>query len=187
MSHQPHPHPSRVPFPRAQCDLSCRCPNFYDLMGCLFTMPGQYTQPGFDNCEATDTHQVGVLANGSYFRQGDAATPLPDAYAPAPASSNCKSVSSPSASGVTYTWNQALATAAPSIDPNAGNSPTSVSGTNAGSPSSSSSTSGSSAASPTSSGGRSAAAGAHAPIAWHFQALCAGTSAALTFAFFALG
>ncbi|KAH9821938.1 hypothetical protein DFH28DRAFT_923398 [Melampsora americana] len=82
------------------------CKNTYDLMGCLWTMPGDYEQPGFTNCEANLDLPVGAYpgdgtATTSTFVQGQTPTPLPVA---APASSLCQTSTSPAASGVTYYW-----------------------------------------------------------------------------------
>ncbi|PWN49575.1 hypothetical protein IE53DRAFT_136437 [Violaceomyces palustris] len=85
------------------------CRNSLDLMGCLFTMPGDYDTPGFTNCQADPGLVVGAF-NATYtFSQG--MTPTPTIAPPAPQSSQCTTTASPTASGVTYTWNQEAAAA----------------------------------------------------------------------------
>ncbi|KAK4048520.1 hypothetical protein OIV83_004688 [Microbotryomycetes sp. JL201] len=79
------------------------CRNTFDLMGCLWTMPGDYTTEGFTECEADSDLPIGVYNSSYTFQQGDPYTPPPVA---APSSSNCRTVSSPAASGVTYTFAQ---------------------------------------------------------------------------------
>ncbi|KDN50864.1 hypothetical protein K437DRAFT_255037 [Tilletiaria anomala UBC 951] len=84
------------------------CNNRYDLMGLLFVMPdNDIANAGFTNCDATDPLPVGHYPGGSTFQQGDSSTPDASHYPPAPSSSNCQTVSPPTSSGVTYTWNQA--------------------------------------------------------------------------------
>lgn len=82
------------------------CKNTYDLMGCLWTMPGDYEEPGFTNCEANLDLPVGAYpidgsTATSTFVQGQMPTPLP--VAP-PHSSLCQTTASPAPSGVTYYW-----------------------------------------------------------------------------------
>ncbi|KAL8279129.1 hypothetical protein RQP46_008385 [Phenoliferia psychrophenolica] len=77
------------------------CRNTFDLMGCLWVMPGDYQQEGFTNCQADLDLPVGVYNESYTFAQGQSYTPPPVA---APSSSNCVTVASPTASGVTYTW-----------------------------------------------------------------------------------
>ncbi|KAM0755723.1 hypothetical protein T439DRAFT_351476 [Meredithblackwellia eburnea MCA 4105] len=79
------------------------CRNTFDLMGCLWVMPGDYAQPGFTNCQADSELPVGVYNSSYTFAQGQSFTPPPVA---APTSSSCSTIASPSASGVTYTWAQ---------------------------------------------------------------------------------
>lgn len=134
------------------------CRNTFDLMGCLWNQPGDYDQPqAFTNCEANADLPIGVYNSSYTFSQGMSVTPTP---VTAPASSNCKTVASPTASGVTYTWNQEAA-ASPSASSKSG----SGSSGSSGSGSSGSSSSGSS------SGSKSGAAS----ISGHFNAyaLCA--------------
>ncbi|KAH9451907.1 hypothetical protein Pst134EA_025846 [Puccinia striiformis f. sp. tritici] len=61
------------------------CKNTYDLMGCLWVMPGGRLPP----------------PGPQTFHQGDLTTPLPVA---APASSACVAAASPAPLGVTYYW-----------------------------------------------------------------------------------
>lgn len=90
------------------------CKNVYDLMGCLWNQPGDYDQPqAFTNCDANADLPIGVYNSSYTFSQGMSVTPTP---VTAPASSNCQTVASPTASGVTYTWNQE-ATASRSASP----------------------------------------------------------------------
>ncbi|KAK4053633.1 hypothetical protein OIO90_003872 [Microbotryomycetes sp. JL221] len=79
------------------------CQHQYDLMGCLWTMPGDYTEPGFTDCDADSDLPIGVYNSSYTFYQGDEVTPPPVA---APSSSNCRTTTSPSPSGVTYTFAQ---------------------------------------------------------------------------------
>jgi len=84
------------------------CNNQFDLMGCDFVAPGDYEKCGFDNCVANADLPVGVYNSSYSFTQGMSATPLVPVTAPA--SSQCTPVSSPTASGVTYSWANPVAT-----------------------------------------------------------------------------
>ncbi|KAJ7067883.1 hypothetical protein C8F01DRAFT_1116102 [Mycena amicta] len=64
------------------------CQHVYDVMGCDWNMPGQYSA-GFDSCSADSGEPMGVYGT-STFHQGDAVTPDPH---PAPSSSSCATVS----------------------------------------------------------------------------------------------
>ncbi|KAI9625384.1 hypothetical protein KEM48_010956 [Puccinia striiformis f. sp. tritici PST-130] len=95
------------------------CKNTYDLMGCLWVMPGgeftssisvpsfhpntNYETSGFSNCNANFDLPVGAYPppGPQTFHQGDLTTPLPVA---APASSACVAAASPAPLGVTYYW-----------------------------------------------------------------------------------
>lgn len=79
------------------------CKNTYDLMGCLWVMPGDYETSGFSNCNANFDLPVGAYPppGPQTFHQGDLTTPLPVA---APASSACVAAASPAPLGVTYYW-----------------------------------------------------------------------------------
>ncbi|KAI8454541.1 hypothetical protein BY996DRAFT_6413811 [Phakopsora pachyrhizi] len=82
------------------------CKNTFDLMGCLWVMPGDYETPGFTDCEANPDLPVGVYpVNGtptvSAFHQGASPTPPP---VNAPASSQCVKTASPAPSGASYYW-----------------------------------------------------------------------------------
>ncbi|KAM0786022.1 hypothetical protein ACM66B_006837 [Microbotryomycetes sp. NB124-2] len=79
------------------------CRNTFDLMGCLWTMPGDYLEEGFTECQADSDLPIGVYNSSYTFQQGDSYTPPPVA---APSSSNCRTMSSPAPSGVTYTFAQ---------------------------------------------------------------------------------
>jgi len=83
------------------------CNNRFDLLGCDFTAPGDYEKCGFVDCQANADLPVGVY-NASYtFTQGMSPTPTP---VTAPASSQCTTIQSPSAAGVTYSWAAPIAT-----------------------------------------------------------------------------
>ncbi|GAC99213.1 macrophage activating glycoprotein [Pseudozyma hubeiensis SY62] len=108
------------------------CRNTFDLMGCLWTQPGDYDQPqAFTNCDANADLPTGVYNSSYTFSQGMSVTPPP---VTAPASSNCKTVASPTASGVTYSWNQVAAAspAASSTSKSNGGSSGSTSGSSSG-------------------------------------------------------
>ncbi|CDR88572.1 uncharacterized protein SPSC_04399 [Sporisorium scitamineum] len=111
------------------------CRNTFDLMGCLWNQPGDYDEPqAFTNCDANADLPIGVYNSSYTFRQGMSVTPPP---VTAPASSNCRTVASPTASGVTYSWNQEAAAAASpsstSSKSSGGGSSTSSSGSGSGS------------------------------------------------------
>ncbi|SNX84879.1 uncharacterized protein MEPE_03588 [Melanopsichium pennsylvanicum] len=96
------------------------CKNTYDLMGCLWNQPGDYDEPqAFTNCEANADLPIGVYNSSYTFSQGMSVTPTP---VTAPASSNCATVASPTASGVTYTWNQEAAASPTSSSKSSGGS-----------------------------------------------------------------
>ncbi|KAL7005084.1 hypothetical protein EMMF5_005324 [Cystobasidiomycetes sp. EMM_F5] len=100
------------------------CQHVYDVMGCDFNMPGDYSD-GFGTCQADSGQPMGVYpangnAWGSTFWQGQAYTP--QAQAPG-ASSKCSSITdlkygqlAPSVTGVTITptSSSATVTSAPS-------------------------------------------------------------------------
>ncbi|KAK4702844.1 hypothetical protein P7C70_g3375, partial [Phenoliferia sp. Uapishka_3] len=65
--------------------------------------PGDYQQEGFTNCQADSDLPVGVYNSSYTFAQGQSFTPPAVA---APSSSSCVTVASPTASGVTYSWDQ---------------------------------------------------------------------------------
>lgn len=96
-------------------DSYAYCKNTYDLMGCLWVMPGDYDTAGFTNCDANYDLPVGSYPPpGSTFVQGDPITPAP---VNAPASSQCSSTASPQASGVTYYWANGVAPATQTAGP----------------------------------------------------------------------
>lgn len=120
------------------------CRNTFDLMGCLWNQPGDYDQPqAFTNCDANADLPIGVYNSSYTFSQGMSVTPAP---VTAPASSNCQTVASPTASGVTYTWNQVAAASATAMS-------TGKAGSGSSRSPSSSTTSGSTSTSTSSSGG----------------------------------
>ena len=107
------------------------CRNTFDLMGCLWNQPGDYDQPqAFTNCDANADLPIGVYNSSYTFSQGMSVTPAP---VTAPASSNCKTVASPTASGVTYTWNQEAAASPTSSSKSSGGSSGSSSGSSSAS------------------------------------------------------
>ncbi|ETS59926.1 hypothetical protein PaG_05899 [Moesziomyces aphidis] len=134
--------PGSPVFCMRMCPSYGYCKNIYDLMGCLWNQPGDYDQPqAFTNCDGNADLPIGVYNSSYTFSQGQSVTPPP---VTAPASSNCRTVASPTASGVTYTWNQEAA-ASPS-------SSASKSGSAAGASGSSGSSGGSKNAAPSLSG-----------------------------------
>ncbi|XP_006463015.1 hypothetical protein AGABI2DRAFT_43698, partial [Agaricus bisporus var. bisporus H97] len=64
------------------------CQHIYDVMGCMWNMPGNYDS-GFDTCQADTGEPMGVYGSSTFF-QGQPATPPPH---PAPSSSNCMTTS----------------------------------------------------------------------------------------------
>lgn len=97
------------------------CKNTFDLLGCLWTMPGDYDKPGFTSCEAAADLPVGVYRAGATvtaYKQDVTAVPAP--VAPPP-SSNCATTVSPAPMGVNYYWGGgpvATATTSPTTSPN---------------------------------------------------------------------
>ncbi|KDQ08602.1 hypothetical protein BOTBODRAFT_48091 [Botryobasidium botryosum FD-172 SS1] len=82
------------------------CEHIYDIMGCDWNMPGDYTAGSFTSCEGSNsTEPMGVYGT-STFHQGDAVTP---AAHPAAPSSNCKTI--------TTVKNQAATTPSASLFP----------------------------------------------------------------------
>jgi len=79
-------------------DARKHCQHIYDIVGCDFNMPANYSSGIFENCKGDTTYFPGLysvsLANGTYatstFRQGQAKTP--EAHLAAP-SSECQFVS----------------------------------------------------------------------------------------------
>jgi len=66
------------------------CNHIYDVLGCDWNMPGNYSPDVFENCLGASGEPMGVYG-GSTFHQGDGATPPPH---PAPPSSSCTPISS---------------------------------------------------------------------------------------------
>ncbi|KAG8969308.1 hypothetical protein FRC03_003409 [Tulasnella sp. 419] len=74
------------------------CQHIYDIVGCGFNMPGNYTEGVFESCKGDSTYFPGLYsvsaADGSWststFRQGQAKTPDPHPAAP---SSECVFIS----------------------------------------------------------------------------------------------
>ncbi|KLO14420.1 hypothetical protein SCHPADRAFT_317601 [Schizopora paradoxa] len=65
------------------------CNHIYDVMGCDWNMPGDYSAGTFENCAGDSGEPMGVYG-GSTFHQGDGNTP---AAHPAPATSSCTPLS----------------------------------------------------------------------------------------------
>ncbi|KAI8974882.1 hypothetical protein BD414DRAFT_424059 [Trametes punicea] len=66
------------------------CQHIYDVMGCMWNMPGDYSAGSFDRCLADTGEPMGVYGT-STFHQGDPTTPSAH---PAPPSSSCTTTSS---------------------------------------------------------------------------------------------
>ncbi|KAI0718729.1 hypothetical protein C8T65DRAFT_706669 [Cerioporus squamosus] len=65
------------------------CQHIYDVMGCDWNMPGDYSAGSFDSCKGDTGEPMGVYGT-STFRQGQPSTP---AAHPAPSKSQCQKVS----------------------------------------------------------------------------------------------
>jgi len=63
------------------------CEHTYDVMGCGWNMPGDYSAGSFTSCEGSNSTEPMGVYGASTFHQGDPATP---AAHPAAPSSNCK-------------------------------------------------------------------------------------------------
>ncbi|KAM5541919.1 hypothetical protein V8D89_004229 [Ganoderma adspersum] len=61
------------------------CQHIYDVMGCFWNMPGDYSSDSFDSCKGDSGEPMGVYGTSTWF-QGQ--NPTPDAH-PAPATSSC--------------------------------------------------------------------------------------------------
>ncbi|KIY64068.1 carbohydrate-binding module family 13 protein [Cylindrobasidium torrendii FP15055 ss-10] len=70
------------------------CQHIYDVMGCYWNMPANYDSGVFENCDSDDGEPMGVYGTSTWY-QG--VNPTPAAHA-APASSNCQSLPTVSAS-----------------------------------------------------------------------------------------
>ncbi|ETW77938.1 hypothetical protein HETIRDRAFT_435869 [Heterobasidion irregulare TC 32-1] len=66
------------------------CEHIYDVMGCSWNMPGDYSNGTFDRCAGDSGEPMGVYGT-STFHQGDPVTPSAH---PAPASSSCTPLTS---------------------------------------------------------------------------------------------
>ncbi|KAI0760536.1 hypothetical protein C8Q74DRAFT_1208082 [Fomes fomentarius] len=66
------------------------CQHIYDVMGCMWNMPGNYAAGSFDSCKGDSGEPMGVYGT-STFHQGDPVTP--DAHT-APATTSCNVVTS---------------------------------------------------------------------------------------------
>ncbi|KAF9788303.1 hypothetical protein BJ322DRAFT_1002473 [Thelephora terrestris] len=64
------------------------CNHIYDVMGCAWNMPGNYSSGVFESCLGDSGTPMGVYG-GSTFHQGDPVTPPAQ---PAPSSSSCQTV-----------------------------------------------------------------------------------------------
>lgn len=65
------------------------CQHVYDVLGCMWNMPGDYSSGVFERCEGDTGEPMGVYGT-STFSQGEPVTP--DAH-PAPATSQCTTLS----------------------------------------------------------------------------------------------
>ncbi|KAG7095419.1 hypothetical protein E1B28_006168 [Marasmius oreades] len=116
------------------------CQHIYDVMGCEWNMPANYSPGTFENCDGESGEPMGVYG-GSTFFQGQPNTP---AGHPAPPSSNCNLVATISngqaATGISASTTSASAKATsrlstgstPSGFSNAGSTPSGFSNTPAG-------------------------------------------------------
>ncbi|KAH8923407.1 hypothetical protein BT69DRAFT_161671 [Atractiella rhizophila] len=66
-----------------------RCEHIYDVLGCRWNIPADYSSGTFDSCSG-DTAPLQGIYGSSTFHQGDPVTPDPH---PIPASSNCRVIS----------------------------------------------------------------------------------------------
>ncbi|KAK0472709.1 hypothetical protein IW261DRAFT_1506466 [Armillaria novae-zelandiae] len=64
------------------------CQHIYDVLGCQWNMPANYSAGTFEDCEGDSGQPMGVYGTSTFF-QGEAATPAPH---PAPSSSLCTAV-----------------------------------------------------------------------------------------------
>ncbi|OSD05160.1 hypothetical protein PYCCODRAFT_1450700 [Trametes coccinea BRFM310] len=65
------------------------CQHIYDVMGCMWNMPGNYDAGSFDKCLGDTGEPMGVYGT-STFHQGDPSTPSAH---PAPSTSSCTTTS----------------------------------------------------------------------------------------------
>ncbi|RDX51785.1 hypothetical protein OH76DRAFT_1454722 [Lentinus brumalis] len=99
------------------------CQHIYDVMGCDWNMPGDYSAGSFDSCKGDTGEPMGVYGT-STFHQGQPSTP---AAHPAPSKSQCQNVN-------TISNGQSIsAPGAPASTTTAGSSSGAPSGTNSGS------------------------------------------------------
>ncbi|PIL23120.1 hypothetical protein GSI_14429 [Ganoderma sinense ZZ0214-1] len=108
------------------------CQHIYDVMGCEWNMPGDYSNGTFDSCQGDTGEPMGVYGTSTWF-QG--VNPTPSAH-PAPATSSCVPTS---------TIGNGLAASATSSGASASGSAGSKSGSATGSGSRSASSAGASA------------------------------------------
>ncbi|KAG9011438.1 hypothetical protein FRB90_007279 [Tulasnella sp. 427] len=66
------------------------CNHIYDVMGCQWNMPGDYSNGVFDSCMGDSSEPMGIYGT-STFHQGDPSTPAPHAK---PATSQCTTTAS---------------------------------------------------------------------------------------------
>jgi len=66
------------------------CEHIYDVLGCAWNMPADYSPGAFENCQADSGEPMGVYGSSTFF-QGQPATPPPH---PVPSSSSCTTFSS---------------------------------------------------------------------------------------------
>ncbi|KAJ9126625.1 hypothetical protein QFC24_001654 [Naganishia onofrii] len=148
-----------------QCQhIASQSPTQYDVLGCGFNMPGDYSQT-FSSCQGDAAEYPGIYGS-STFQQGQPSTPAP--HAPA-ATSQCSYVDSLPYNGAAAIVTAAVSqTSALSSAASSGMSSTSVASSGSSSASSSASTSGSSSMS--SSSASSSSSGSSVAMASSSQA-----------------
>ncbi|KAM5543463.1 hypothetical protein V8D89_002714 [Ganoderma adspersum] len=115
------------------------CNHIYDVMGCDWNMPGDYSSGSFDSCKGDTGEPMGVYGTSTFF-QGQ--NPTPAAH-PAPASSSCIPTSTiGNGLAASATSSGASASATGSVGSKSGSSATSSSGSRSASSAGASSTGG---------------------------------------------
>ncbi|KAJ7590519.1 hypothetical protein C8J56DRAFT_933105 [Mycena floridula] len=92
------------------------CEHIYDVMGCDWNMPANYSAGVFEQCNGDSGEPMGVYG-GSTFHQGQAVTPPPH---PVPSSSQCSTVT---AIGAVVTTSGSVSVIATSGAPSASKTP----------------------------------------------------------------
>ncbi|KAF7795645.1 hypothetical protein EIP86_006810 [Pleurotus ostreatoroseus] len=116
------------------------CQHIYDVMGCMWNMPGNYDAGVFERCQADSGEPMGVYGS-STFHQGDASTPSAH---PAPKSSVCTTISSLGNFAVStsamLTTSSTTSSASPTATSPSGSTPSRTTASNTGTPSATSGT-----------------------------------------------